>query len=188
VLKLFRKSQSDKAPADGLFTIRENRLCAELGISVDELRRRRQLFRLQEGVHFAYVKKRVMLSEVGALVLRGTIGLKIPAHFEGEPATANSERTPGTVAGLLLEKNPPPIEFTGKLIAWAAPVSNPRLLIAYLPGTDPSNPLNLVTVMVRSNTNFLQGMELPGPGRVINQLRDNHFELQGACPRWRGRW
>jgi hypothetical protein len=182
MLKLFRNHKATVSEA--LFSIRENRLCAELGVSVDELRRRRQFFKLQQGVHFEYVKKRVMLSEVGALVLRGTI--KVPVPVDG--ATANCEEKAATVAGLLLDKNPPPVRFTGSLIAWAAPAHNPHLLIAYLPGTDPTNPLNLVTVLVRSNGNFLRGMELPGPGRIINQLRDDAFELQGACPRWRGRW
>jgi hypothetical protein len=187
MLKLFR-SKNPLEPKKPAFDIRESTLCAELGVSLDELRRRRQFFRLTQGVHFEYVKKRVLLSSVGALVLRGTISFTVPPDFKENAPTGDSERKPGPVAGLLLEKNPPPVAFTGKLIAWAMPTHNRRILIAYLPGTEPSDPLSLVTVMVRTNANFLRNMELPGPGRVLNQLRQDCYELQGECPRYRGRW
>jgi len=168
------------------FHVRESHLCAELRVSEDELRRRRRYF-LTEGKHWDYVKKRVLLSDIGAEILRGTRGCLVPDDFEkNAPATDSAPRK--AAIALLPEKNPPPVEFTGELVAWAAPTRNERLLVAYLPGTDPNNPLNLVSVFVRSNRNFLRGMKVPGPGRSLNRTGETTYELVGECPRWRGRW
>jgi hypothetical protein len=82
------------------------------------------------------------------------------------------------------EKKPAPLV----LIVWAIAPRNPHLVIAYRPGQDPLNPMNLVSVLVRSNSLFLRGMELPGPGRALLVTGRGAFTLDGACPRWRGRW
>jgi hypothetical protein len=168
------------------FEVRENKLCAELGISKDELRKRRQYF-LTQGQHWDYVDKRVLLTSVGAEILRGTRQAVVPAEFAANAATADSE-TPRPLKGLLLEKNAPPVTFDGKLVAWAMPAHNKKLLVAYLPGTDPQNPLNLVSLFVRSNLHFLRGMAVPGPGRSVRQVSQSTFELLGEPPRYRGRW
>src|SRR5579863_10505427 len=76
-----------------------------------------------------------------------------------------------------------PATFQGKLIAWASPVRNPRLLVAYVPGTDPNDPLALVSVQVADNRNFLRGMELPA-----RHVDAKLYELVGPCPPRRGRW
>jgi hypothetical protein len=187
MLNIFKNKKPAAAPAVEAFTVRESHLCAELKVSKDELRLRRQYF-LTQGRHWDYVNKRVLLSPVGAEILRGTAAFAVPEDFKENAPAADSGSRPALPAGLLLEKNPPPAVFTGKLVAWATPKRNERLLIAYLPGTDPENPLNLVTCLVRSNLNFLRGMELPGPGREVRQLRQDAYELLGACPRYRGRW
>lgn len=168
------------------FHIRENALCAQLGMSKDELRLRRQHF-LVQGQHWDYVNKRVLLSSVAAQILRGTAACLLPADLQKNAATADSVR-PRPPAALLLEKNPPTVAFTGALLAWSVPNHNHRLLIAHLPETDPTNPMNLVTCLVRSNLNFLRGMKLPGPGRQVHQLDQGRYELLGECPRYRGRW
>lgn len=69
------------------------------------------------------------------------------------------------------------------LLAWATPGMNPHLLVAYKPGTDPSNPNNLVTVNVRSNRHFLRHMKLPA-----QHVEGTIYNLVGPLPRWRGRW
>jgi len=76
-----------------------------------------------------------------------------------------------------------PAMFQGTVIAWRSPVRNTRLLIAYLPGTDPQDPLALVNVLVRDNRNFLPGMECP-----VVQVDERTYELVGPCPARRGRW
>nr|WP_294577651.1 hypothetical protein [uncultured Rhodopila sp.] len=161
-----------------MFDIRESQLCAELQVSKDELRRRRQHF-LTEGTHWAYVKKRVLLSTTGAQILRGTADVPVPDK-NAAPANPAPPRPP---VALLLEKNPPPPAYQGELIAWKAPALNPHLVVAYIPGTDPRNPMHLVNVLVRSNVNFLPGMKIKA--RHVEAIR---YELVGPCPRWRGRW
>ncbi len=173
-----------KAPPQ--FHTRETKLCAELGVSKDELRRRRQYF-LTQGRHWEYVDKRVLFSSIGLEVMRATAPLEVPQDFEKDRAAADSESSKA-IKGLLLEKNAPPLKFDGRLIVWATPSKNSKILIAHLPGTDPTNPLNLVTVFVRDNKNFLRGMVMPGAGRQVRQVGEYSFELLGAPPRYRGRW
>jgi hypothetical protein len=80
------------------------------------------------------------------------------------------------------------VVWDGTLIVWAMPRLNTRLVIAYKRGTEPENPLNLFNVLVKSNENFLKGMELPGPHGKLDEVNNNTYTLQGTCPRWRGRW
>lgn len=168
------------------FEVRETKLCAELGVSKDVLRERRQYF-LAQGVHWDYVDKRVLLSRIGAQILRGTMDAVVPPSGGGtnkNGAAADSGATAARpVKALLNEKNPPPVVFKGELVVWGVPARNPKLIVAYIPGSDPENPLNLVTVHVRENTHFLRGMKLKAA-----QVGETHFDLVGPCPRWRGRW
>lgn len=190
------KNAAQKAAPPGLapaFEVRETAVCAVLGMSKDELRRRREHF-LAQGQHWDYVDKRVMLSRIGAQILAGTKNASLPARQEARPATADSVRRRGPVA-LLCEKNPPPVRFTGQLIAWAAPPHNRKVVICHLPGTDPLQWQNLVTLRVRDNSNFLRGMPIPGtkpPGNRVKVTgvgeREDVFDLQGPVPRWKGRW
>jgi hypothetical protein len=179
-----------------VFEVRENQVCAELGVSKDELRRRRQYF-LVEGQHWGIVNKKVLLSRVGAEILRGTREAEVP----GRPDVRTSAGDAGAkraVVGLLLERNPRPVEFAGRLIVWGMPGHNRRVVVCYVPGTDPTNPMNLVTLSVRDNGNFMKGMEVPpvvkpgqaGSGVTVVKVkeREDRFELLGQCPRWKGRW
>lgn len=65
---------------------------------------------------------------------------------------------------------------------------NPRMVVAYPKGGDPLDPLGMVSVTVRDNTNFIPGMEIPGPGRTLHETRPGFYLLQGQMPRSRGRW
>jgi len=100
----------------------------------------------------------------------------LPSKKNAAPATAAAPPGPGTKPG----PDPAPTEA---LLAWHRPLKNPRLLIAYHPGTDPTNPNNLVSVNVRNNLNFLPHMKLR-----VTRASDKVFNLVGPLPRWRGRW
>jgi len=68
------------------------------------------------------------------------------------------------------------------LEVWAVPVKNPRIVIAYAPGTDPSNPHNLVTVQVRDNRTFMLKTRL----KASPTDREKVYDLVGSIPKWRG--
>lgn len=104
------------------------------------------------------------------------------------PSPASEKKAPDVpkkaarkVAGLLTW--PEPIGTLCKLISWRSPLKNTRLLIAYLPGTDPHDPLALVNVLVADNRNFLPGMELKA-----RKVDERTYDLEGPCPARRGRW
>jgi hypothetical protein len=81
-------------------------------------------------------------------------------------------------------KKPAPAEQTTvQLLSWQPAKKNPRLLTAYKPGTDPTNPNNLVTVNVAANHNFMPHMRLQ-----VRQTSERIYDLVGPLPRWKGRW
>jgi len=88
------------------------------------------------------------------------------------PAPAGAEKKPG-----------PDPAAPEQLLAWAMPAVNRTLLVAYKPGTDPTNPTNLVSVRVRSNHNFLPHMKLR-----VQHVEGTTYNLVGPLPRWRGRY
>lgn len=70
-----------------------------------------------------------------------------------------------------------------ELEVWSAPAINRHLLICHAPAADGSNPMNLVSVGVRDNRNFLKKMAVRA-----RRVSDRRFALEGPCPRWRGKW
>lgn len=153
------------------FTFRADKLIGELGISRAQLHLRMEAH-LRRGVHWEVVNKHRALSPEGAALLRSA---------PETPPAAPAEPRP--VRGLLTAPLQPG-EFNGELIAWKAPLKNARLLIAYLKGTDPNNPMNLVNVRVKSNLNFIRGMTVRNARHVENIT----YEATGAMPRWRGKY
>lgn len=96
------------------------------------------------------------------------------------------KKAPGPEPTATPPKKTPPAPGEGQaltLVAWAMPVTNTRLLVAYKPGADPTDPTKLVSVMVRSNVNFMKGMEL-----TATPVRAGVYDLVGTCPRMKGRW
>lgn len=81
------------------------------------------------------------------------------------------------------KKTGPDPKPTVTLLVWAAPTMNERLVVAYKPTDDPTNPNNLVSVSVRSNRHFLRYMKLQA-----NFVEGTRYDLVGPLPRWRGRW
>lgn len=97
------------------------------------------------------------------------------------PAKKNAAPPPDTV----VKKTPPPPQpiTTELLLAWQPSPVNATLLTAYKPGTDPSNPNNILAVRVRSNVNFMRHMRLQ-----VRQSGPGQYDLVGPLPRWKGRW
>ena len=105
-------------------------------------------------------------------LIKRTLDKILPQKNAAPPADAPSQKkSPG----------PDPKAAT-VILAWRSPQKNTRLLTAYLPGTDPNNPNNLVSVNVRANHNFLPGMKL-----TAMQVSATVYDLVGPLPRWRGR-
>lgn len=101
-----------------------------------------------------------------------------PAEKNAAALPPPTKKTPPTAV-----PGPNPGPVTELLFAWKAASKNPQLLTAYRPGTDPTNPNNLVTVNVRNNVNFLPHMRLR-----VSKVKENVFDLVGPLPRWRGRY
>lgn len=101
----------------------------------------------------------------------------------GAGAVPQKNAAPATAA----EKNAPAesdaAEALVELQVWSVPAVNRALVICHRPDQDGSNPMNLVSVQVRENTNFLKAMKLKA-----RPISANRFILEGPCPRWRGKW
>ena len=69
------------------------------------------------------------------------------------------------------------------LLVWSAPTINRSLVLCHAPGDDASNPMNLVSVTVRSNVNFRKNMPL-----LARRTSPKRFILEGPCPSWPGKW
>lgn len=187
-----QKKSAEKKPTP-VFEVRETTLCAQLQMSKNELRRRRQYF-LVQGQHWDLVDNRVMLSRIGADILRGTKDAVVPAETAADASGAEVGAKKVPIA-LLCERNPKPVKFEGKLVVWSMPGHNKRVVVCHLPGTDPYNPLNLVALRVKDNAHFMRGMVIPDkkpPGNKVEVRpvgdREDTYELLGPIPRWKGRW
>jgi hypothetical protein len=108
---------------------------------------------------------------------------KSPLEKTAEKTAPPTAAPPRPIKGLL-----GPVVWDGTLIVWSIAPVNPKLVIAYKKGTDPTNPLNLFNVLVKENYNFIRDMSIPGPHGKLNEVNPNTFELQGLCPRRKGRW
>ena len=81
------------------------------------------------------------------------------------------------------KKTPPGEAAATKLKVWHVPVKNTRIVVAYRPGADPTDPTRLVTVNVRDNRLFMPEMTL-----TASKVSEAVYDLIGPLPRWRGRW
>ena len=114
-----------------------------------------------------------------------TLKSKLAVAVDSARTLLGIEKPPSAQpAGATAAKNAPP----APLVVWSIAPRNRRLVIAHRVGDDPTDPTKLLTVIVRDNVRFLRGMEVPGPGRALVATGDRAFALQGALPRWRGRW
>jgi hypothetical protein len=150
----------------------ETGLAKRFGVGRNHLRKLRHAH-LEADVHWVQKK--------GGSILYSDAGMKkLSLLLATKPIAAPSPPIAAPSPPIAL---PAPVAtgMTVTLIAWSR-APNPRVLLAYRPGTDPADPANHLTVRVRSNENFLRGMELPA------RYGGTYFELTGPPPRHRGRW
>lgn len=165
------ESASQSAPA---FDVWESLLLQKTGLTKDSIRALRKN-KLTRGVHWDLNGQRVVYCAEGVQELQRI------ARLTGQPpaenaAQSNAQQQP--------DGNKPPEVVVLKAFRPAA--RNTRILEAYLPdSTGPNDPKNRVRVRVRSNKNFILGMEIPC--RLIPGFTD-YYELTRREPRARGRW
>lgn len=144
-----------------------------IGISRDECRVLRK--QLQRGVHWEYRNNgQVFLSDAGVARLREL--KNIPAGSPDVPTPpSQSVRPPRALIG------PPP----SRVVAWRAHphIRNAHIVEAYVPGTDPKDRKNIVRVKVKSNLNFVPGMEMP-----VKLIEADYYEFTGTLPRSKGKY
>lgn len=138
--------------------MKEADLQKDIGVSRDKLRWIRR--GLEAGVHFLKEGRSVVYTELGIVAVRG----KIAEELGAEPKDV-ADGTNGT--------DGPRIEE----LTVVRTVRNPRIVIAALSQDGEQR------VIVRSNENFLPRMKLRA-----RWLHDDLWQLEGRCPRWRGRW
>lgn len=182
-----------------------------LGISRDELRALRQTH-LTEGTHWANIKNRVCLSEIGLQKIRDT--LKLNQSPVTQPSATAAEPNPATPSAsssiaappvnqsparitpelrphrLLPEKTadatPQPHEKT--LRVWRT-VRNNRIIEAIDPAHEGLRPPPILRVKVRASQHFTrrltngQWMEFPA-----RHIQADLYEIARPGPKARGRW
>lgn len=137
---------------------RESDLAKDLGLP----RRSLADFRkegLEKDADWVLVESQVWLTEGGLAKTR--------AHFQAEGAEVSEKNSPGPERGVARVVKSP---------------VNPRIVLAEMV-TPEGEAGKAVRVRVRSNVNFLPGMEMP----VYREDWDL-WVLDRPCPRWRGRW
>lgn len=151
-------------------TTPESRLTAVIGLNRNELRRLRQNHLLPD-VDYCIEKKRVEWRSCGVEKIRAILQLN---SEKSAPAESVAQSAP------LLE----PII----LFVWNPRLRNKKILLAYHPGTDPTDSQNLLRVRVRSSDNFLRFVNGKPMELKARHIQADLYELATACPRWKGRW
>lgn len=141
--------------------VSEVALALELGLSRDGLAEMRKVHCVQ-GVDWELVKREVRLSLVAAERLKALVGC---------PDSENKKNGQDGDPGAILE----PV-----LLVVTRGARNARILMAKKKEGGAE-----VRVRVRSNVNFMAGMEIRA---TPHPEYDDFFDLVGRCPRQRGRW
>lgn len=142
-----------------------------LGVSRDKLRWLRR--GLEAGVHFVKEGRSVVYTESGQAEVRARIAAEL-----GAAAVSGADGANGTdMSGV---KPDPQSEPEIEELRVVRRVINPRIVFCAIDGAAP-----LQRVIVRNSQNFLPGMLVKA--RRVKGSADL-WELQGRCPRWRGRW
>lgn len=142
----------------------ESRLTHTFGISRNDLRALRQKILTPKEDWF--YEKRAVVYTLGGFE-------KIRAHLAvGEIKSAQQ------AASAL----PEPVT----LLVWNCRLVNKKIVLAYLPDTDPRDAKNLLRVRVKSSENFtrfVNGQPMPLKARHVQA---DLYELAGQCPRRKG--
>lgn len=146
----------------------ESKLSHVLGPSRNELRRLRGIH-LTEGIDWIVEKRRVVWTFSGVEKIRAVLTLP-PAPTAPEAASAVATTLPAPVT----------------LLVHNARLVNNKLILAYAPGTDPSDPKNILRVRVRSSENFMRFVHGKPMEIKARHLDADYYELAGQCPRRKG--
>ena len=140
-------------------TTTETELAQALGISDDGIRSLRNHPDLKEGTHWFRKKRAVLWTDEGMTAASAVLSLKKNCA----PNPAIQELVPLVVVRL---------------------VPNPRIVFCQKKNAAEESPL--LRLRVRSSENFMPGMEVracrPVPGSP------DLYDMEGNCPRWKGRW
>jgi len=165
-----KKTPSDATPAPR-FEHWELHVAKRVGLTKDEIRevRRRSL---TEGVHWVTHKKRTVYSALGVQTLEQAL------EVNGESDVAGTRLSDTGEAESTVKK-----PETKILKVFRNGLKHSQIIEAHFPDKDPADVRNRVRVRVRSDKNFIKGMEIP-----VWELQPGLYELARACPRARGRW
>lgn len=160
------------------FTVWQSVLPVQLGLSIEEIRARRDKF-LEKGRDWTGDHKRILFSLEGVKRLVASLALPLDDDLSkkgGEQTGVSSEGQGGAIVCEMppQKKAAEPIEVDLIVIRC---LTNPHLLEAWTPG-----PGEKVMVHVPSNAHFVPRMALKA--RNIN----GRWELAGRCPRFKGRY
>lgn len=146
----------------------EKDLATAMGLTVTALRKWRREY-LIEGEDWGIEKRSVFYSEAGKAKMARIVEKSLNGVGEGEESATVEIAPPET-----------PSE-PQQVVLWVIRlVKNPRILLcAQEPRGEPTE-----RVKVRSNQNFIPGMEL----KALTTGQPHLWTLGQRCPRWRGRW
>jgi hypothetical protein len=153
---------------EGMFCIRESSLVGRLNISRNDLLAIRTRL-LQEGVHYAKIKRRVMLSFTGfAMIAKSLEMTRAEADkVTGNPSAENEKKPASGAAGCNA-----PVLFK----VTARRTTNPHIVMA-------SNGTLTVRVRVKTKQNFRPGMVVR-----CEHVQGDLYNLVGNCPRFPGKY
>jgi hypothetical protein len=146
----------------------EAKLSRVLGISRNELRRLR-MAHLTEGEDWILEKRRVMWTFAAVEKIRALLTL---------PAVITAPVGPCAVAQTL----PEPVT----LLVYKPKLVNKKLILCYVPGSDPLDAKNVVRVRVQSSENFACFVHGKPMAIKARHIQADYYELVGRCPRRRG--
>lgn len=140
------------------FTVWQSHLPQRLGISIDEVRARREAL-LREGVDWALVGNRVLLTADAEQKLRLSLSLPALSNATAPPSAPEEKAEADQPPALSAQKTPP----TAHLVVWrSAPhIRNQRIVEVYAEGSDPAQRENRLLLWVRDNTKFRPGYRIP---------------------------
>jgi len=168
------------------FPLSEKKARAQLGLSRDEIRTRRNAH-LTEGAHFIRGKQQsVWLNEAGLAALVSTLSPHPLIEKKRADATAPHDLAPVKAALLnLLQQRVDQLSQPITLRVVNCTLKNPHMILACPAGDDPRRPRQTLRVRVNSTAHFVRGMEIPV--RAVSGYTDL-FELTRKCPRQKGKW
>lgn len=146
----------------------ESKLSHVLGISRNELRRLRTVH-LVEGEDWILEKRRVMWTYAAVEKIRAHLTL---------PAVITAHVGPSAVAQAL----PAPVT----LFVYQPKLVNKKLILCYVPGSDPQDAKNVVRVRVQNSANFVRFVHGKPMAIQARHIQADYYELVGRCPRRRG--